>query len=278
MNIFRINTKKGFLEHVKDHKPWNNKVKLAICAIFRDEGRYLKEWIEFHQSVGVEKFILFNNLSNDNYYDVLKPLVKSGVVYLHNWPEHPGQLSAYNFALKKYRNLAEWIAFLDLDEFLFSPSSYQINNILDLYEHQCGIVAQWVLFGSGGNILEPEGSVIESYLQSSGKVNRHFKSIVRPNFTIKFVTPHRALYEQNLVAVDENFTPSPTDYNQNASANILRINHYVTKSVEHFLTKKMILPMADSRSHRNANFFIESELKNNLLEDRILYELRRKKF
>ena len=42
------------------------KVTLAIAAIFRDEAPYLKEWIEFHRAVGVERFYLFDNLSTDH--------------------------------------------------------------------------------------------------------------------------------------------------------------------------------------------------------------------
>ena len=34
---------------------------LAICAIYRDEAPYLREWIEFHRLVGVEHFFLYDN-------------------------------------------------------------------------------------------------------------------------------------------------------------------------------------------------------------------------
>lgn len=36
-------------------------VYLSICAIFKDEAPYLPEWIEFHRSVGVERFFLYDN-------------------------------------------------------------------------------------------------------------------------------------------------------------------------------------------------------------------------
>ena len=33
----------------------------SICAIFRDEGTYLKEWIEYHRIIGIDHFYLYNN-------------------------------------------------------------------------------------------------------------------------------------------------------------------------------------------------------------------------
>ena len=37
------------------------KYKLSICAIFKNEANYLKEWIEYHRMVGVEHFYLYNS-------------------------------------------------------------------------------------------------------------------------------------------------------------------------------------------------------------------------
>ena len=29
---------------------------LSLCAIYRDEARYMREWLEFHRLFGVERF------------------------------------------------------------------------------------------------------------------------------------------------------------------------------------------------------------------------------
>jgi hypothetical protein len=34
---------------------------LSICAIFRHEAPYLREWIEFHKLIGAERFFLYDN-------------------------------------------------------------------------------------------------------------------------------------------------------------------------------------------------------------------------
>jgi hypothetical protein len=51
------------------------KYYLSVGAIFRNEARFLPEWIEYHRLHGVDHFYLFNNLSEDDYKAALKPYV-----------------------------------------------------------------------------------------------------------------------------------------------------------------------------------------------------------
>ena len=70
---------------------------LVVCAIFKQEAHYLKEWIEFHRIQGFSKFFLYNNNSNDNYLEVLQPYIDKGIVDLTEWPmQSPSQLQAYS--------------------------------------------------------------------------------------------------------------------------------------------------------------------------------------
>ena len=47
---------------------------LAICAIFKNEAPWLKEWIIYHHKVlGVKHFYLYNNDSTDNFIEILSP-------------------------------------------------------------------------------------------------------------------------------------------------------------------------------------------------------------
>ena len=52
---------------------------LAVVAIFKDEGKYLKEWLDYHLLAGVEHFYLYNNDSSDDYQEVLAPYVKANL-------------------------------------------------------------------------------------------------------------------------------------------------------------------------------------------------------
>ena len=59
---------------------------LSIATIFRNEAPYLKEWIEYHLMMGVDHFYLYNNMSEDNYLEVLNPYIEHDIVTLVDWP------------------------------------------------------------------------------------------------------------------------------------------------------------------------------------------------
>lgn len=78
------------------------KYNVAICAIFLNEGPYIREWIEFHRIVGVEHFYLYNNMSVDNYKCILERYIAEGIVTLIEWDVPHGQISAYKNCIKRF--------------------------------------------------------------------------------------------------------------------------------------------------------------------------------
>ena len=71
------------------------KYNVSICGIFKNEGKYLREWIEFHKIVGVEHFYLYNNNSEDNFREILEPYIEDGLVTLVEWKKNQAQMEAY---------------------------------------------------------------------------------------------------------------------------------------------------------------------------------------
>ena len=100
------------------------RVPLAVCAVFKDEAEHLPEWVTFHRLMGVEEFYLYDNGSTDDWERALGPELTSRIVRVTPWPADArvAQLSAYSHCLRRRRHRARWIAFLDIDEFLFSTS------------------------------------------------------------------------------------------------------------------------------------------------------------
>ena len=100
---------------------------MSLVAVFQNEARFLKEWIEFNLLMGVEHFYLYNHLSTDNYYEVLKPYMDRGIVELTNITTKVKNKTAwfrlqqkiYQKAIRKVKNQTEWLAILDTDEFLY---------------------------------------------------------------------------------------------------------------------------------------------------------------
>ncbi len=62
------------IKKVKEDK----KYYISICSIFKNEAKYFEEWLEYHLMIGVDHFYLYNNFSEDNYYEILEKYIKSG--------------------------------------------------------------------------------------------------------------------------------------------------------------------------------------------------------
>ena len=95
---------------------------LSICCIIKNEGRYIREWIEYHLWAGVEHFYVYDNGSTDNTKEILSPYILSGVVTYHYFvaerEKGNQQNRAYGDAIFRYKHCTRWLALIDADEFL----------------------------------------------------------------------------------------------------------------------------------------------------------------
>ena len=92
---------------------------LSIVAILKNEGAYLKEWLDYHLFAGVDHFYLYDNDSPDNQAEVAKPYVEAGLVDYIPYPGKAMQFMCYNEALSKVQFESRYISFIDLDEFVY---------------------------------------------------------------------------------------------------------------------------------------------------------------
>jgi tetratricopeptide (TPR) repeat protein len=224
--------------------PSNNeraKCQLSVGAIMKDEAPYLIEWLEFHKIVGVERFYLYNNNSADNTIDILQPYVQSGEVILHHWPVTPGQISAYEHCLSAYKTESEWIAFIDLDEFIFPSEKDDLKEVLNEFDGVAGVGVNQLFFGSSGHEVRPEGLQIENFTKRSADNfdnNKYVKSIVRPKQIIRPSCPHFFIpISKDTFSVTENMEVLSSSIAEKTSVQKLRINHYYTKSQEEMKQK-----------------------------------------
>jgi hypothetical protein len=227
----------------------NYKYELSVCAIFRDEAPYLKEWIEFHRLVGVEHFYLANHNSSDNYLDVLEPYIREGIVELRHRTDDKSDQSLYFFLnahqnpyfnemLKLAKDDSKWIAFLDTDEFLYPVQKDSLVEFLKDYEEFGGVCVNWQMFGTGGIVkFDPKKTMIEQLIRcanSNAPVNMHVKSIVRADRAKGFGCPHFAAYIEPYFQVNTNKEHFGGPWSPYVLVDKLRINHYWTRD-EYYL-------------------------------------------
>jgi hypothetical protein len=209
-------------------------VYLAACVVYRDEAPYLAEWLEFGRLVGIERFFLYDNVSVDNHREVLEPYIADGLVVLYDWPMPyvPGQREAYNHCIANHCEEARWIAFIDVDEFLFSPTYRPVPEVLKEFERWPGVAVNAPRFGTSGHLTKPGGLVIENYVTHMRQdSDRIVKSIVDPAAVESSAGAHVFNYLRRS-AVDERGYPVHIGATKTPSFERLRINHYYWKSVE----------------------------------------------
>lgn len=211
---------------------------LTIGAIFKDEAPYLREWIEFHLIQGVEKFYLYNNRSTDQFLPILMPYIQQGIVELRPWSyPPPSQVEAYHACIQTFGPYARWMAFIDIDEYLFPVNEEPLVDVLKRYEEHPALAVHWKPFATSGHVLTPHGLTLENFTRAPENISDTVKIIIDPRQIERFETPHSATFLNGGSAVTEDFKPIHTPSRYEPTADILRINHYWTRSVEEFAIK-----------------------------------------
>lgn len=229
----------------------NKKYYLSICGIFKDEAHNMREWIEYHQIVGVEHFYLYNNFSTDNYNEVLKSYIEKGIVTLIEWPVTQGQMKAYKNCFDTFGKDSQWITCIDFDEFICPYKELTISDWLRKYESYPSVAIYWKMFGTSGLMKpDPVKLDIEQYTVSWSKLYIGAKIICNTDYRISdYSTPHilptsiSALWFNVIIPPVNEFkfflkwNIHRTGYNRNFS---MQINHYWSRSFADYYEKKLV--------------------------------------
>jgi hypothetical protein len=242
----------------KDDPLWNPIVDhpntprgIAIAAMFKNEGPYLAEWIEFHLMVGVRHIYLYENGSTDDYQAAVAPFIRDGVVTLIPWRNFyrlPQQALAYAHAIGNFGMDYRWMAFIDIDEFLFPVAGTSLDDTMKKLEHLPAISMPWFMYGHGGHERKPDGLVIKNFIERAAfpPITSQYtlfktKSIVNPRAISHNLGIHTFwTLEDGPVLINDRGEFYPHHRLRVlafATADYIRLNHYFTRSKEEFQAK-----------------------------------------
>jgi hypothetical protein len=253
---------------------------LTMGAIFRMENSWLDEWIQYHVSVGVEHFILYNDDDDTRVSDrILQPYVEQGLVeniHLNDradtirrdirWSQH----DAYRDMIGNAINRTHWLAILDLDELLLPRQQDDVRETLQEYEQHNGLAVNWALYGSSGLITRPPNQI--GYFlhrsETNWEPNQFVKSIVKPD-RVLLNEPHQIHYfpTRDGNTVNENHEPV-TWMRHRISTEKIRINHYCVRSWQDFWEVKASRRPFNNIPPYDANHF-EHHDRNEVFDDEI---------
>ncbi|RWV89728.1 hypothetical protein GW17_00048113 [Ensete ventricosum] len=206
-----------------------NRYTMCVCTMMRNQARFLPEWIIYHSRIGVERWFIYDNDSDDDIEQVIESLGMSNYdVSRHLWPWVKTQEAGFAHCALRARGYCEWVGFIDVDEFLYLPTNFTLHDVLQNYSSM-----PWIgelrtacySFGPSGRKTTPSEGVMVGYTCRLGAPERH-KSLVRPE-----------VLNPSLINVVHHFHLKEGMRYVNMEKGLIVINHYKYQVWEVFKEK-----------------------------------------
>lgn len=160
---------------------------ICACTMVYNGAKFLREWVYYHSHLGVEKFIIYDNNSDDNLDEEISNLGKFNVSK-HPWPWVKTQEAALSHCALAMEPECTWMLFTDIDEYFFPSERFLevrnvsilagfINEVVTKDAHVGQIATYCRNFGPSGLSVSPRAGVTQGYTCRLQRQRRH-KSIV----------------------------------------------------------------------------------------------------
>lgn len=250
----------------------DKKYKVSICAIFKNEAPYLREWLEFNHIVGVEHFYMYNNNSEDDFRPVLAPYIEKGWATLIEWPYDQQQMECYKDCIKNFSGETKWLGFIDIDEFIVPKSTDNIYDYLKRFEQNRGSVKlYWRLYGSSGKMTRNlDGLVTEDFTVCWPKYSETGKCFYNTAFGFDADSQKNGCLHHSFWAKYNKNIPPINIFDHVCVGNInradgddfpIQLNHYFTKSYNEYAMKRAKGDVFFKNNPHDEAYFYEHEMK-----------------
>jgi Domain of unknown function. len=266
---------------MKNEQKTKFEYEIGLVSIAKNEGPYLREWIEYHKLVGISKFYFYDNESEDNTAEILKSYIDQGIVEYTHIKGKGMQLNAYNDAIKKHKHRCRYMGFIDLDEYIMPTKPFKSINIIvdeilnNAKKGAAGVGINWALYGSSGHISRPTGLITENYINrgiNSHWGNIHIKVICNPRLVKDYISPHYPFYIKGAYSVSECDGKRIIGWGTDKiSYTNIRINHYYCKSEEDYI-RKVSRGLGDRDGKYDMSRFNEYNLNDMKDEAMLVYQ------
>ncbi|KAM7269089.1 hypothetical protein ACFE04_024586 [Oxalis oulophora] len=213
------------------------KYELCACTMLWNQATSLKEWVTYHSWLGVERWFIYDNNSDDAIIESVEDLEsKNYNVTRHTWPWIKTQEAGFSHCALRAREECNWVGFFDVDEFFYFPHDHQqglsgrnsLKSLVANYSDSATIAeirTSCHSFGPSGLSSHPTQGVTVGYTCRLQSPERH-KSIIRPD-----------LLDATLLNVVHHFHVKPGYTYWNVIESSAIINHYKYQAWETFRAK-----------------------------------------
>ncbi|XP_073020365.1 glycosyltransferase family 92 protein RCOM_0530710-like [Primulina eburnea] len=176
------------------------KYKLCACTMVWNQASSIREWIMYHSWLGVERWFIYDNNSDDGIDEVIQELDRDNYnVTRHVWPWIKTQEAGFSMCALRAKDECDWVSFMDVDEYFYFPYStpkrHRLENLGYAGQHSLRMLVANVSstsptiaeirtschsFGPSGLSTAPSQGVTVGYTCRLQSPERH-KSIIRPD-------------------------------------------------------------------------------------------------
>ena len=261
-------------------------VTVGVCAILKNEADYVEEWLAFHTLQGVGRIILYDNNSSDDTCQRATSFAKHIELQIVHWPDSADgfnctQLLAYFDGARRLAGLADYVAFIDLDEFVFATDCRPLGQVLAQFPADAAAIAvNQRVFGSAAQPSSTGDLVTSRFTRAAAADHSEgywFKTIARPDCIVEFDTVHSVVLNSGAYVLSDGRPLPPRPHNPGHSSIIvegaLRLHHYILKSRQEFELKKLRWSGQDLRDRYSDEYFDLRDVSINAVCDERLKPL-----
>ncbi|KAF8390585.1 hypothetical protein HHK36_025112 [Tetracentron sinense] len=209
--------------------PVPKRYEMCVCTMVRNQAKFLREWVMYHARIGVQRWFIYDNDSDDAIDPVIESLDEENFnITRHIWPWIKTQEAGFAHCALRARGSCEWVGFIDVDEFLHLPGNLSLHDVLrnQSGSHRVGeLRTSCHSFGPSGLKRVPSEGVTVGYTCRVSVPERH-KSIVRPE-----------ALNSSLINVVHHFHLRDNFEYVNVERGVMVINHYKYQVWEVFKDK-----------------------------------------
>lgn len=243
----------------------NKSLKIALCAIAKNENLYIREWVEWYKNLGISKIFLYDNnaIDGERFEDVISDYINNGYVEVINVRgaekgcvyDTTGlnlQPKCYIECYEQKVNDFDWICFFDIDEFLAFKGNWNLFNFLNqsVFTDTNTILVPWTHYDDNDLYDYDIRPVTRRFTRLSKHGFHGVKSIVRTKKHIYEKTMENLIHCFKLTTGDIKFSDgncvnytnihnwyTMSDMQHNLCPVVL--NHYKTKSISEYLVRHL---------------------------------------
>jgi len=243
------------------------KLKIVICVIAKQENKYIKEFIYYYKILGFNKIFLFDNndIDGEQFEKLLTKYIDNNYVEIINFRGfYKPQKLAYKQCYNNNKYHFDWVAFYDVDEFLYLVKHMNIQEFLSLsiFKKCSSILINWKYYGDNNHLFYESKPVLERFQipfyfpkKSQNSLQSAAKSIIKRGLNISWLHFPHYLKSQTICRPNGKIIKAPYFPYFSPDYSIAFIKHFTTKSTEEY-ADRLIRGTVNSENTSSTTYMI----------------------